>query len=105
MENQNNGTIINGEGQNAAQVPEKKKGLKAFLGVVRRKYDAIRYSKYGKIGAKLLTLAAIGETANVAYKKGKASVKPTVITIEKIPETEAPAEEAPAEETVVEETV
>lgn len=104
MENQNNGTIINGEGQNAVQAPEKK-GLKAFLGVVRRKYDAIRYSKYGKIGAKLLTLAAIGETANVAYKKGKASVKPTVVTIEKIPETEAPAEEAPAEETVVEETV
>lgn len=77
-------------------------GLKKFFGGLRRKYDAVRYSTAGKWAMRGITLLTIGGTAKVAYDKGKASVKPTIVTIEKIPESEAetPAEEVEAEETV-----
>lgn len=85
--------------------PEKK-GLKAFIDNIHRKYDAIRYSKTGKLVAKGLTLLAVGGTAKAYYdkgfKKGKASVTPTIVTVEKIPNeetTETPAEEKTEVET------
>lgn len=113
MDNQKNG---NNQGNNlpvnAGQpgTPEKK-GLKAFFDGMRRKYDAIRYSKTGKWIARGLTALTIAGTGKACYDKGiakgKASVVPTVVTIEKIPEEETTTEEAPAEEekTEVEETV
>lgn len=103
MEN-NNGIIQNNEGNTGS--PEPKKGIKAFVEKVHRGYDTVRYSKAGKWGARILTALTIGSAAKVAYdkgvEKGKASVVPTVVTIEKIPEAEAPAE-TPAEESAVEE--
>lgn len=86
-----------------------KKGLKTFLDGLHRKYDEIRYSKAGKWIMRGLTVATCAGTAKMAYDKGivkgKASVCPTVVTIEKIPEETAP-EETPAEEnSEVEETV
>ena len=104
--NQNNGNQ-NGNNLPVNGQPEKK-GLKAFLDGLRRKYDAVRYSKTGKWIMRGLTVATCAGTAKMAYDKGvahgKASVVPTVVTIEKLPETEAPAEE-PAEEVTAEETV
>lgn len=103
MEN-NNGIIQNNEGNTGS--PEPKKGFKAFVEKAHRGYDTVRYSKAGKWGARILTALTIGSAAKVAYdkgvEKGKASVVPTVVTIEKIPEAEAPAE-TPAEESAVEE--
>lgn len=100
MGNQNQ-IINNGQNETGKQQPAKG-GLKGFIGGLRRKYDAIRYSKGGKWAARLLTLAAIGGTGKVCYDKGiakgKASVVPTVVTIEKIQETEP--ETAPEESTV-----
>ena len=93
--NQNGNNQDNNLPVNAGQP---KKGLKTFVDGMRRKYDAIRYSKAGKWVARGLTLLTIGGTAKVAYDKGKASVKPTVVTIEKIPEETDPAAETPAEE-------
>lgn len=106
MEN-NNGIINQNNGDNAGQQPPKEKtGFKGLLDKAHRAYDAIRYSKAGKWAARGLTLLTIGGTAKYAYDKGvvkgKASVVPTVVTIEKIPEAEAPAE-TPAEESAVEE--
>lgn len=101
--NNNQGTLINGQNETGNQQPAKG-GLKGFVGGLRRKYDAVRYSKAGKWIMRGLTLAVIGGTGKVAYDKGiakgKASVVPTVVTIEKIPETEP--ETAPAEESTVE---
>ena len=108
MDNQKNG---NNQGNNlpvnAGQpgTPEKK-GLKMFIDGLHRKYDAVRYSKAGKWVMRGLTLLTIGGTAKAAYdkgfRKGKASVTPTVVTIEKLPETETPAETPAEEESAVE---
>ena len=103
MENQNQDLIQGNEQGNTR--PAEKKGLKAVIGALQRKYDAVRYSKTGKAAAKLLTGIALLATGKVCYDKGKASVKPTVVTIERIQESEVPAEETPAEESAVEETV
>lgn len=108
MDNQKNG---NNQGNNlpvnAGQpgTPEKK-GLKGFLDGMHRKYDAVRYSKAGKWIARGLTALAIAGTGKACYDKGiakgKASVTPTVVTIEKLPETETPAETPAEEESAVE---
>lgn len=101
MNEQNNGTM---NGNNLpANNGKTQGGLKAFFGGLRRKYDAVRYSTAGKWIVRGVTLLTIGATGKVCYDKGKASVKPTIVTIEKIPESEAettPAEEVEAEETV-----
>lgn len=109
----NNG-IIDGNGMannGAPKAPKEKTGMKTFLEGLRRKYDAIRYSKAGKWVMRGLTVLTLGGTAKAAYDKGvakgKASVVPTLIVEQPIqPETET-TEEAPAEEekTEVEETV
>lgn len=84
----------------------KKGGLKGFLNGIHRKYDAIRYSKAGKWIMRGLTVAAFGTASKVAYDKGvakgKASVVPTVVTIQPI-EPEEEATGTPAEESAVEE--
>lgn len=100
MEKNQNG---NNQGNNLpVNAGQPKKGLKTFVDSMRRKYDAIRYSKTGKWVARGLTLLTIGGTAKVAYDKGRASVKPTVVTIEKIPEETDPAETPAEEESAVE---
>lgn len=110
MGNQNQNGINGGNNlpaNNGNPTPEKKGGLKTFLDNVHKKYDAIRYSKTGKWVARGLTLLAVGGTAKTCYdkgfKKGQASVTPTVVTIEPMAAeetTEAPAEEKEMEETV-----
>ena len=103
MNGEKNGT---NQGNNLpVNAGQPKKGLKTFIDDLHRKYDAIRYSKAGKWVARGLTLLTIGGTAKVAYDKGKASVKPTIVTIEKIPENDPATEEAPAEEAAEEQTV
>ena len=105
--NQNGNNQGNNLPVNAGQPgkPEKK-GLKTFIDGLHRKYDAVRYSKAGKWVMRGLTVLTIGGTAKVAYDKGiakgKASVAPTVVTIEKLPETETPAETPAEEESAVE---
>lgn len=104
MGNQNQNGINDGNNLPAnngqPNQPEKKGGLKTFLDNVHKKYDAIRYSKTGKWVARGLTLLAVGGTAKTCYdkgfKKGQASVMPTVVTVEPIPAEEAT--ETPAEE-------
>lgn len=87
---------LNKEGTNQKGSGKTKESkLKALASAAIRKYDTVRYSKGGKIAAKVLTLITLGATGKYCYDKGKASVTPTVVTIEKIPETE-PAE-TPAE--------
>ena len=107
MEKQENGTIINQNGNGAAAEQQPRKGLTKVIDTLRRKYDAVRYSKTGKLAAKVLTGATVLVTGKVCYDKGiakgKASVTPTIVTIEKIPETEAPAETPAEEESAVEE--
>lgn len=105
MENNKNGIIEGNNTANTGATKAPKTGLKGFIDGMHRKYDAIRYSKAGKWVMRGLTALTIGGTAKVAYDKGvlkgKASVTPTVVTIEKIPEetTEAPAEEKSEVET------
>lgn len=84
--------LINGTNQEGKTGKGKFKG---FVDVAHRKYDAFRYSKAGKWTARVLTLITLGATGKFCYDKGKAAAVPTVVTIEKIPETE-PAE-TPAE--------
>lgn len=103
MDGNNNGTNLTNGDNGGQQQP--KKGLKAFLDGLRRKYDDFRYSKTGKWIARGLTAATIIGTGKVCYDKGKASVKPTIVTIEKIPEEDPATEEAPAEEAAEEQTV
>ena len=93
--NQNGNNQGNNLPVNAGQpgTPEKK-GLKTFIDGLHRKYDAVRYSKAGKWVMRGLTLLTIA--------KGKASVTPTVVNIEKLPETETPAETPAEEESAVE---
>lgn len=83
---ENNGIIKNGETQGTSTQPEKK-GLAKLLDTVHRKYDEIRYSRAGKIGAKVITVFGIGATAKVAYDKGREQGKkecvPTVVYVEK----------------------
>lgn len=88
--------LINGTNQEGNGKTGKGK-FKGFVDMAHRKYDALRYSKAGKWGMRVLTMLTIGATGKYCYDKGKASVTPTVVTIEKIPETEEPAE-TPAEE-------
>lgn len=95
----NQGNVENGTQQ------QPKKGLKAFLDGLHRKYDAFRYSKTGKWIMRGVTAATIIGTGKVCYDKGKASVKPTIVTIEKIPDEDPATEEAPAEEAAEEQTV
>lgn len=102
MSELNNGIIDPNNGGSTGN-PQPKKGLKGFAEKVVRMYDNIRYSKGGKIAAKILTGLAIGGTAKACYdkgfKNGKNSVVPTVVTIERVPENEDTPAEAPAEET------
>lgn len=103
MGNQNQNGIIEGNNtvNTGATKAPKKTGLKTFFDGLHRKYDAIRYSKAGKWTVRALTALTIGGVGKVAYdkgvQKGKASVTPTVVTIEPInpaeETTEAPAEE------------
>lgn len=104
MENQNG--IIEGNNTANTGATKEKTGLKKFLDGLHRKYDAVRYSKAGKWTVRALTALTIGGTAKVAYDKGiakgKASVVPTVVTVEPIPAegtTETPAEEKTEVET------
>ena len=103
MNGEKNGNNLENGGNNGQQQP--KKGLKAILDGLHRKYDAFRYSKTGKWIARGLTAATIIGTGKVCYDKGKASVKPTIVTIEKIPDEDPATEEAPAEEAAEEQTV
>lgn len=102
MGNQNQNGIIEGNTANtgATKAPKEQTGLKTFFDGLHRKYDAIRYSKAGKWVARGLTALAIGGVGKACYDKGvakgKASVTPTVVTIEPIPAEEAT--ETPAEE-------
>lgn len=95
MSNQEKGLIEGTNQEGNGKTRESK--LKALVDTVHRKYDAVRYSKAGKVAAKVLTGIVVGVTGKICYDKGKASVTPTVVTIERIPETEEPAE-TPAEE-------
>lgn len=109
MGNQNQNGIIEGNNtaNNCATAPQANPGgLKGFIDGLHRKYDMIRYSKAGKWVMRGLTALIIGGTAKVAYDKGiakgKASVVPTVVTVEPIPAegtTETPAEEKSEVET------
>ena len=107
MENQNGNNHGDNLPVNAGQpeTPEKK-GLKGFLDGLHKKYDAVRYSKAGKWVMRGLTVLTVAGTGKACYDKGiakgKASVVPTVVTIEKTPETEAPAETPAEEESAVE---
>lgn len=108
MSNQNgNNQNGNNGGNNTGNQPEKK-GLAGMADKAQRKLDALANSKGWKWGKRILTGAALALTGKVCYDKGvakgKASVVPTVVTIEKLPETETPAE-TPAEESATEETV
>ena len=91
--------LINGTNQEGNGKTKESK-LKALASAAIRKYDAVRYSKGGKIAAKVLTLFGLVTTGKYCYDKGKASVTPTVVTIEKIPEepAETPAEAESATE-------
>lgn len=107
-QNQGNGNNlpVNNGGTPAPKAPN---GLKTFLDGIRRKYDAIRYSKTGKWIARGITAATVLGTGKACYDKGfakgKASVVPTVVTIEKIPEkAEESTEETPTEEVTAETT-
>ena len=109
-QNQNNqgqnNQPVNGNAT-APKAPEK--GLKGFLDGLHQKYDQIRYSKTGKWIMRGLTAATILGTGKACYDKGftkgKASVVPTVVTIEKLPENpEESTEETPAEEVTAEAT-
>lgn len=108
MGNQNgNNQNGNNGGNNTGNQPEKK-GLAGMADKAQRKLDALANSKAWRWGKRILTGAALALTGKVCYDKGfvkgKASVVPTVVTIEKLPETETPAE-TPAEESATEETV
>lgn len=110
MSNQNNGNQNGNNGNNTALAATgpAKKGLAGMADKAQRKLDALSNSKAWRWGKRILTGAALALTGKVCYdkgfSKGKASVVPTVVTIEKLPETETPAEE-PAEEVTAEETV
>ena len=109
MGNQNNGNQNgNNCGSNTVNNQPEKKGLAGMADKAQRKLDALANSKGWKWGKRILTGAALALTGKVCYDKGvakgKASVVPTVVTIEKLPETETPAE-TPAEESATEETV
>lgn len=89
---ENNGIIKNGNGENpGTSTQPEKKGLAKLLDTVHRKYDAIRYSRAGKIGAKVLTVIGVGAAAKVGYdkglEKGKKECVPTVVYIREDPET------------------
>lgn len=111
MEKEKKELMAKNEEKEAPEMKEKK-GLAKIAETVRRKYDAVRYSKWGKVAAKILTAAGFAATAKLAYDKGVKSVKPTTIYVQPIPEepesTEEPAtdpaeEEAPVEtETIAE---
>lgn len=107
MSNQNGNQNGNNGGNNTGNQPEKK-GLAGMADKAQRKLDALANSKGWRWGKRILTGAALALTGKVCYdkgfSKGKASVVPTVVTIEKLPETETPAE-TPAEESATEETV
>lgn len=83
---ENNGIINGGNGQNGAVKPEKK-GVAKLIETVRRKYDEVRYSRAGKIVAKVVTVAGLVSVGKTCYdkgrEKGKAEVVPTVVYIEK----------------------
>lgn len=106
-----NGIMYNDEhlnGTNDGGKAPEKKGIAKFIEGVRRKYDAIRYSKGGKVAAKALTalgLVAVGKTCfDKGLEKGKASVTPTVVYVDKT-QDETATEETPAEEAAEEQTV
>lgn len=107
MDEKKNGINNETKDGNGSKAPVK--GLKKLIDTARRKYDEIRYSKWGKIGAKVLTAAGLIGVGKTCYDKGiakgKASAVPTVVTIERMPETDPAEEEAPEEEIPAEETV
>ena len=84
---ENNGIINGGNGQNGAAVKPEKKGVAKLIETVRRKYDEVRYSRAGKIVAKVVTVAGVAGVAKTCYdkgrEKGKTEVVPTVVYIEK----------------------
>lgn len=91
---------VNGEGQNTPVTTEKK-GMAKFIDTVIRKYERVRYSKAGRITAKVLTGAGFVAAAKIGYDKGIKSVKPVTVYIRD--GVEEPKEEEPAEEATVEE--
>lgn len=83
-----NSIINGGNGQNVgAAVKPEKKGIAKLIETVRRKYDEVRYSRAGKIVAKVVTVAGVACVAKTCYdkgvEKGKTEVVPTVIYVEK----------------------
>lgn len=104
-----NGIIKNGtNGENTGTTQAEKKGLVKLLDTVHRKYDKIRYSRAGRIGAKVITVLGIGATAKVAYdkglEKGKKECVPTVVYIERNQETGETTENTETTENNAEET-
>ena len=91
---------VNEKGQNTQMITEKK-GLTKFIDTVIRKYEKVRYSKAGRITAKVLTGAGFVAAAKIGYDKGIKSVKPVTVYIRD--GVEEPKEEEPAEEATVEE--
>lgn len=79
---------------------KEKKGPAKIVEAARRKYDAVRYSKGGRIAAKIVTGGFLILAAKLGYDKGKASVKPATIVVQPIPEEPEPTEPVtdPAEE-------
>ena len=104
MSNQNGNQNGNNGGNNTGNQPEKK-GLAGMADKAQRKLDALANSKGWRWGKRILTGAALALTGKVCYDKGfvkgKASVVPTIVTVEKLPE-ETPAEEPAKEESAVE---
>lgn len=82
-----NSIINGGNGQNGAAVKPEKKGVAKLIETVRRKYDEVRYSRAGKIVAKVVTVAGVAGVAKTCYdkgrEKGRAEAVPTVIYVEK----------------------
>jgi hypothetical protein len=58
-----------------------------MLETIRRKYDEVRYSRAGKIVAKVVTAAGFVGVSKICYdkgrEKGQAEAVPTVIYVEK----------------------
>lgn len=106
---ENNGIINGGNGQNGAAVKPEKKGVAKLIETVRRKYDEVRYSRAGKIVAKVVTVAGLVGVGKTCYdkgrEKGKTEVVPTVVYIEKDSSGEATEPETNVEQpAAVEET-
>lgn len=106
-----NPEIMNNEvnnGNEAGQAAENQPGIvsRAIKGV-RHLVVRAKATKSGRVVIALTKGAVVGfglyKTYDIGFKKGQASVQPTIVTItEGVQEEEAPAEETPTEEAPVE---